>query len=96
MVGTHLIFASCGVIEDMNWCSQLVLGGPKSWWCVHPKDTTAALKVFRAQLPTGTAEYEWDLRSQVGASVQDGSYIVIVQTGGSVLRRRLFVLRSGS
>ena len=55
--------------------------------------TFAGEPVFTTRLPAGAEQYEWDVATSSGARIRDGGYAVVVRTGSSLYRRRLFVAR---
>jgi hypothetical protein len=55
--------------------------------------TFTGLLVYRAAVPGAAGQAVWDLTDLTGGPVANGAYAVILETGGQVLRRRLFVAR---
>jgi len=55
--------------------------------------TFAGELVVTTRLAAGAEQYEWDLTTASGARIRDGGYAVVVRTGSTVYRRRLFVAR---
>ena len=55
--------------------------------------TFTGLLVYRAAVPGAVGQAVWDLTDLTGGVVANGAYAVILETGGQVLRRRLFVAR---
>jgi hypothetical protein len=50
--------------------------------------------VYRTTVPGADGQVAWDLANLAGTPVGNGAYVVTLELGGSVLRRRLFVARS--
>jgi hypothetical protein len=50
--------------------------------------------VYRAVVAAMDGQLAWDLTNTAGARVGNGAYVVTLELGGAVLRRRLFVARS--
>jgi len=50
--------------------------------------------VYRTVVAAGDGQAGWDLTNTGGAAIRNGAYVVILEVGGAVLRRRLFVARS--
>ena len=55
--------------------------------------TFTGLLVYRAAVPGTAGQAVWDLTDLGGSAVANGAYAVILEVGGQVLRRRLFVAR---
>jgi hypothetical protein len=53
--------------------------------------TFTGLLVYRAAVPAAAGQAVWDLTDLTGGVVANGAYAVILEAGGQVLRRRLFV-----
>lgn len=53
---------------------------------------TGAL-VYRATVAGGDGQAAWDLVNTAGAPVGNGGYVAVLEIGGTVLRRRVFVAR---
>jgi FlgD Ig-like domain len=50
--------------------------------------------VYRTTVAGNDGQAGWDLTNRDGAPITNGAYVVILEAGGAVLRRRLFVARS--
>jgi len=55
--------------------------------------TLTGLLIYRATVPGASGQAVWDLTDTDGRPVANGAYAVILELGGQVLRRRLFVAR---
>lgn len=53
--------------------------------------TFTGLLVHRATVPGAAGQAVWDLTDRDGRVVANGAYVVVLEVGGQVLRRRLFV-----
>jgi hypothetical protein len=49
--------------------------------------------VYRAPVPAGAGSAAWDLANSAGQTVSNGVYLAVLEVGGEVLRKRLFVAR---
>jgi Zinc carboxypeptidase len=50
--------------------------------------------VYRTVVTAADGQAGWDLTNTEGTTIRNGAYVVILEIGGVVLRRRLFVARS--
>jgi hypothetical protein len=55
--------------------------------------TLTGLLIYRTTVPGVSGQAVWDLTDTSGRPVANGAYAVILELGGQVLRRRLFVAR---
>jgi hypothetical protein len=56
--------------------------------------TLAGLLVYRTTVSAADGRAAWDLTDLTGAAVGNGAYAVVLEVGGDVLRKRLFVART--
>jgi len=55
--------------------------------------TFAGEPVFTTRLAAGAEQYAWSVTTSGGLRIRDGGYAVVVRTGTTIYRRRLFIAR---
>jgi hypothetical protein len=68
-------------------------------WAAATGDTRLSVFTFggelvhRTTVPAGSGVVAWDLTNSAGQTVDNGVYLAVLELGGEVLRKRLFVAR---
>jgi hypothetical protein len=87
------VTGSVGVSENPVKGSQVVISWPAANGTTRVGIFSfAGERVVAASVAAGQNEYVWDLTTG-GRRAPNGAYIVVVESGGQVYRRRLFVTR---
>jgi hypothetical protein len=101
LIGTPLV-ADVAIAQGELGISENPVRSSRLFFTWSPAPGQARLSVFtfsgalvyRATVDATAGQAEWDLTNTAGASVDNGAYVAVLEVGGAVLRKRVFVART--